>query len=188
MSSAADAAPQPGDGGLTAVEMARAVRAREVSPVEIVAAAIERAQADRCNSFLTVCAEAAIEEARAAEALQMSDSMLPPLCGVPIGVKDLHETAGIRTTYGSVRFVSYVPTEDCVAVARLRRAGAIVIGKTNTPAFGLISETKNRLGPPCANPHDLTRTAGGSSGGSAAAVAAGTIKVSYPLGRSAINS
>jgi Asp-tRNA(Asn)/Glu-tRNA(Gln) amidotransferase A subunit family amidase len=160
----------------TVVEMAAAVRSREVSPRDLVAQALTRitASAD-LNAFLTVCDERATAEAAEAEARQVRGGDLPPLLGVPIGVKDLHETAGVRTTYGSVRFASNVPTEDCLLVARLRDAGAIVVGKTNTPAFGLSGETKNRLGPPCVNPADASRTTGGSSGGSAAAVAGGII-------------
>jgi Asp-tRNA(Asn)/Glu-tRNA(Gln) amidotransferase A subunit family amidase len=98
-----------------------------------------------------------------------------PLAGVPVGVKDLTETAGLVTTYGSTAYRSNVPGEDAVLVARLRAAGAIVVGKTNTPAFGMLGETKNRLGPDCRNPLAPTRTPGGSSGGSAAAVAAGLV-------------
>ena len=98
-----------------------------------------------------------------------------PLLGVPIGVKDLQETAGLRTTYGSLAFRDNVPAEDCIPVERLRAAGAVIVGKTNTPAFGLLGETKNRLGPEARNPCDRSLTTGGSSGGSAAAVAAGLI-------------
>jgi Asp-tRNA(Asn)/Glu-tRNA(Gln) amidotransferase A subunit family amidase len=161
--------------GPTVAEIARDVRSRAVSPVELVQDALSRAERDTTNSFLTLCGERALGEARVAEALQMRAEELPPLLGVPIGIKDLDETEGVRTTYGSLRFADHVPDEDCVAVARLRAAGAIVIGKTNTPAFGLLGETKNRLGPPCGNPHDPEYTAGGSSGGSAAAVAAGIV-------------
>jgi Asp-tRNA(Asn)/Glu-tRNA(Gln) amidotransferase A subunit family amidase len=101
-----------------------------------------------------------------------------PLDGVPVAIKDLQDTAGVRTTYGSVLYADQVPQEDAPAVARLRAAGMIVVGKTNTSAFGTLGETKNRLGGPTSNPHDLSRTAGGSSGGSAAALAAGVV----PLG------
>jgi len=98
-----------------------------------------------------------------------------PLLGVPVAVKDLQETAGLRTTYGSLTYRDNVPAEDCPAVARLRAAGAVIVGKTNTPAFGLLGETKNRLGPDARNPCNPSLTTGGSSGGSAAAVAAGLV-------------
>jgi Asp-tRNA(Asn)/Glu-tRNA(Gln) amidotransferase A subunit family amidase len=160
----------------TVTDMVGAIRSREVSPRELVDQALTRIAAGaKLNAFLTLCGERAMEEAKQAETLQLREADLPPLLGVPIGVKDLHETAAVRTTYGSVRFASHVPSEDCLLVGRLRRAGAIVVGKTNTPAFGLSGETKNRLGPPCVNPFDTNRTVGGSSGGSAAAVAAGMI-------------
>jgi len=148
--------------------------AGETTSVELVEASLRRiAQTRDLNAFLTVCTDRALEEARAVDAT-------PPerrgvLAGIPLGVKDLHETAGVRTTYGSLRYAENVPIQDCSVVERLRGAGAVVVGKTNTPAFGLISETKNRLAPPCANPHDPTRTSGGSSGGSAVAVAVGAV-------------
>jgi aspartyl-tRNA(Asn)/glutamyl-tRNA(Gln) amidotransferase subunit A len=160
----------------TVLDMVAAVRSGEASPVELVDQALERiANGDRFEAFLTVSAERARADAKKAEEIQLRGGVLPPLLGVPIAVKDLHETAGIRTTYGSLRYEVNVPVEDCVVVERLRRAGAIVVGKTNVPAFGLLSETKNRLGPPCSNPYDTSRTSGGSSGGSAVAVATGMV-------------
>jgi aspartyl-tRNA(Asn)/glutamyl-tRNA(Gln) amidotransferase subunit A len=163
----------------TVLDMVAAVRSGEASPVELVDQALNRiTNGDRFEAFLTVSADRARVAAKEAEEIQSRGGVLPPLLGVPIAVKDLQETAGIRTTYGSLRYEANVPTEDCVVVERLRRAGAIVVGKTNVPAFGLLSETKNRLGPPCSNPYDTLRTAGGSSGGSAVAVAtAGSINV-----------
>lgn len=159
----------------TVVEMAQAVARREVSARELVEASLQRIdETAELNAFLTLCPERALEEANHID----NDSAVHAggvLRGVPIAVKDLHETEGVRTTYGSLRFADHVPDRDCAAVARLRAAGAIVVGKTNTPAFGLISETKNRLCPPCANPYAPNRTAGGSSGGSAVAVAVGAV-------------
>jgi Asp-tRNA(Asn)/Glu-tRNA(Gln) amidotransferase A subunit family amidase len=155
--------------------MVRGIREHRYSPVELVERALALAEADSHHAFLTLCAERARDEARAAEREQLRGGELPPLLGVPIAVKDLHETAGVRTTYGSLAYADHVPDEDCVLVRRLRAAGAIVIGKTNTPAYGLLGETKNRLGPPCCNPHEPERTSGGSSGGSAAAVAEGIV-------------
>ena len=158
----------------TLTEMSQAVAHREVSARELVMASLERiGDTAELNAFLTVCAERALDEA---DQIDNHDAHAGGvLRGVPIAVKDLHDTEGVRTTYGSVRFADNVPDRDCAVVARLRAAGAIVVGKTNTPAFGLISETKNRLGPPCANPYDPSRTAGGSSGGSAVAVAVGAV-------------
>ncbi|NNN09139.1 MAG: amidase [Acidimicrobiaceae bacterium] len=159
----------------TLKQMVEAVARRDVSARELVMASLRCIEeTDHLNAFLTVCAERALEEGTRLD----ND---PSLCvggllrGVPIAVKDLHETQGVRTTFGSVRFAENVPAHDCAVVARLRAAGAIVMGKTNTPAFGLISETKNRLREPCANPFDPSRTAGGSSGGSAVAVAVGAV-------------
>ena len=155
--------------------MSRALARREVSARELVEASLRRIdETAGLNAFLTVCAERALDEANLID----NDSNVFAgglLRGVPIAVKDLHETEGVRTTYGSLRFAEHVPDADCAVVARLRSAGAIVIGKTNTPAFGLISETKNRLGPPCSNPFDPSLTSGGSSGGSAVAVALGAV-------------
>ena len=112
-------------------------------------------------------------EARRLDAGGASGSQ--PLRGLPIGIKDLQETAGLRTTYGSRRFQDNVPAVDCIGVERLRRAGAVVIGKTNTPMLGCLGETWNQLLPDCRNPWDLELTAGGSSGGSAAAIASGMV-------------
>lgn len=152
-----------------------ALARREVGAVELVERSLARIEAIApLNAFLTVVAERALDEARRHDAAGPGGSR-GALAGVPIAVKDLEDTAGVRTTYGSVRFADHVPDVDSAVVARLRAAGAIVVGKTNTPAFGLISETKNRLAPPCANPHDPARTAGGSSGGSAVAVATGAV-------------
>ncbi|HVA85504.1 MAG TPA: amidase [Candidatus Saccharimonadales bacterium] len=159
----------------TAVGMATAVARGEISARELVEASLSRIDETMdLNAFLTLCPERALEEANRIDNAGASGAF-GVLSGVPIAVKDLHETQGVRTTYGSLRFSDHVPDRDCAVVARLRAAGAIVVGKTNTPAFGLISETKNRLGPPCANPFDRLRTSGGSSGGSAVAVAVGAV-------------
>ena len=143
---------------------------REV--VTATLAAIEREA--ELGAFLTLDPDGALAAADAADR-RLAAGESGPLLGVPIGVKDLQETAGLRTTYGSLAFRDNVPEEDCIAVARLRAAGAVIVGKTNTPAFGLLGETKNRLGPDTRNPCDRSLTTGGSSGGSAAAVAAGLL-------------
>jgi Asp-tRNA(Asn)/Glu-tRNA(Gln) amidotransferase A subunit family amidase len=159
----------------SAGELAARIRRRELSPVELVDATLARIAElnPRLRAFLTVCASQAREEARAAEHAQSRGEELGPLHGVPFSVKDLEWTAGVRTTYGSKRFEENVPAEDSTGVARLRAAGAILIGKTNTPEFGLLGEVRNLLGEDGRNPWDASRTCGGSSGGAAAAVAAG---------------
>ena len=163
----------------TATALAAQVRAGEVSAEEALEAALARIEErdDRIGAFLTVAAESARREAAAADRAVRDGAELGPLHGVPVAIKDLEWTAGIRTTYGSRAFEAFVPREDAIGVARLRAAGAIVIGKTNTPEFGLIGETRNLLGPETRNPWDLERTVGGSSGGSAAAVAAGMVPI-----------
>jgi aspartyl-tRNA(Asn)/glutamyl-tRNA(Gln) amidotransferase subunit A len=160
---------------LSARDLAAAVRARRLSPVEIVDAVLARIAAlnPRLNAYCTLAAEAARQAARAAEAALLAGEPLGPLHGVPVSIKDLIFTRGLRTTRGSLVFADLVPTEDSPAVERLRRAGAIVLGKTNTPEFGWKGVTDNRVFGPTRNPWDPGRTPGGSSGGSAAAVAAG---------------
>jgi Asp-tRNA(Asn)/Glu-tRNA(Gln) amidotransferase A subunit family amidase len=160
---------------MSLVALSEALAARRLSSREATLATL--AAIDRTSglgAFLTVDAEGALTAADAADR-RIAAGDRTPLLGVPVGVKDLQETAGLRTTYGALRFREHVPEADCIAVARLREAGAVIVGKTNTPAFGLLGETKNRLGPETRNPADPTLTTGGSSGGSAAAVAAGLV-------------
>jgi aspartyl-tRNA(Asn)/glutamyl-tRNA(Gln) amidotransferase subunit A len=158
-----------------AAELARLIASRVLSPVELVdgvLARIERAQ-PALNAFITVTAETARSAARAAEAAVMRGDPLGALFGVPFSVKDLVNTAGVRTTFGSVALADNVPGADSVAVARLKRAGAILIGKTTTPEFGHKPFTEAPLFGRTANAWDQSRTSGGSSGGAAVAVAAG---------------
>ena len=159
----------------SASDLAALIARRAVSPVEIVEDVLRRIEASQptLNAFITVCAEAARAAARAAEAAVMRGEALGPLCGVPFAVKDLVNTAGVRTTFGSVVLAGNVPETDSPAVARLKRAGAILVGKTTTPEFGHKCFTDAPLFGRTANPWDLARTCGGSSGGAAAAVAAG---------------
>ena len=162
---------------LPARELARLVRESEVSPVEILEAhlaASERAN-PKVNAIVTLAAEQAREAARAAEAAVMRGAALGPLHGVPVGIKDITPTAGIRTTWGSTLFADHVPAEDAEVVRRIKRAGAIVIGKTNTPEFAAGGNTVNRVFGATRNPWDLQRSASGSTGGGAAALAAGMI-------------
>jgi amidase len=120
-------------------------------------------------------AEMAAEAAAKADEMQARDGKLGPLHGLPIAHKDLFETRGIRTTFGSPLFKDYVPTEDDLIVERMRHAGAIIVGKTNTPEFGAGSQTFNRVFGATFNPYDLTKTCGGSSGGAAVALACGMV-------------
>jgi amidase len=160
-----------------AVELARLIRARELSAAELLSAVLARiTEANPAvNAIVTLAAGQAAAAARGLDAQAARGSFAGPLHGLPIAVKDLAETAGIRTTFGSPLFASYVPDFDAPHVARLKQAGAVVIGKTNTPEFGAGSQTFNRVFGPTRNPYDTQLTPGGSSGGAAAAVAAGLI-------------
>ncbi|MBE0480024.1 MAG: amidase [Dehalococcoidia bacterium] len=158
-----------------AVELAGDVRTRRVSPLEVVRHVLDRIERLNpvINAYVTVCAESALAEATKAEEAVMRKREIGPLHGIPVSFKDLIHTAGIRTTLGSRLFADLVPGEDAVLVARLKQAGAIVLGKTNTPEFGYKPLTENPLFGITRNPWNLDRTPGGSSGGAAAAVAAG---------------
>jgi amidase len=164
---------------LTALEQAAAVRSREVSPIELVEHALRRVEAldAGLGAFLTVTPERALAGARRAERRLREGGELPPLLGVPTAVKDLNNTAGVRTTFGSTVLADNVPTVDDAVVTRLAEAGTISIGKTNTPEFGFPCYTDNALVGPARCPWDPGRLAGGSSGGAAVAVAAGMLPV-----------
>jgi aspartyl-tRNA(Asn)/glutamyl-tRNA(Gln) amidotransferase subunit A len=158
-----------------ALTLAQQIRTKQVSPVAVVDAVLQRIEAlqPTVNAFITVTAEAARDAARRAEAAVMAGDRLGPFHGVPFSVKDLLFTRGVRTTMGSRIFADQVPAEDAVPVRRLREAGAILIGKTATPEFGHKPLTDSPLFGATRNPWDLSRTAGGSSGGAAAAVVTG---------------
>ena len=158
-----------------AVDLIDALKRRELSAVEAVSAALDRIERlnGTCNAFLTVCRDEALTAAKQADAAAQAGDDLGPLHGLPVSVKDLLYTAGVRTSGGSLLYEQFVPDRDAPVVARLKAAGAIVLGKTNTPEFGVIPTTENRLGPPCRNPWDSERTTGGSSGGAGAAAALG---------------
>jgi len=156
-----------------ATELARLIRTGEVSPVEVITAHLYRV-ADvnpRINALVQVAPDAR-DRARAAEAAVARGDELGPLHGVPFTVKDNMETAGVATTLGVPERAGVVPRHDATAVARMRAAGAILLGKTNCPPWGGGIETDNDLYGRTNNPHDPTRTAGGSSGGEAAIIAA----------------
>jgi aspartyl-tRNA(Asn)/glutamyl-tRNA(Gln) amidotransferase subunit A len=160
---------------MSALELSQRIRARQVSPREVVAAVL--AQIDRVNpAILAVCTrmdQQARQQAEQAEAAVMRGDPLGPLHGVPITVKDLHYTAGVRTTLGSKLYEHFVPSFDHPIVQRLKRAGAILIGKTNTSEFGLIPLAMNSIFGESINPWSPEHNTGGSSGGAAAAVACG---------------
>ncbi|MFN8037460.1 MAG: amidase [Acidimicrobiia bacterium] len=163
-----------------ALEQARMVRDGEVSPVELVELYLERI--DRLNpalgAYLTVASEFARDAAVRAEQTRRGDGTDAPFHGVPISVKDLNDTAGIRTTAGTAGWADRVPEHDDEVVARIRRAGFVILGKTNTPEFGPLNVSETLAYPPGRNPWDPSRSCGGSSGGAAAALAAGLCPVS----------
>jgi len=160
---------------MEAVELAGRVREGELSPVEVVDAVLERMEAlePRLHAFCTPTPELAREEAKRMEEKIASDEEAGPLAGVPVGIKDLHAAKGIRMTMGSRAYEDFVPDEDDVAVERLKGAGAIVLGKTNVPEFGYSGASDNPIFESTTNPWDTNLTSGGSSAGSAAAVATG---------------
>ena len=159
---------------LSAVALSAAIRARKISPVEAVDAAFARIEEKkRLNAFMAVCAARARGEAKAAEAAVMRGDLLPALHGVPFSAKDLINTEGVATTQGSALFADVIPKADAVSVARMRKAGAILIGKTTTPEFGHKPFTEGPFFGRTLNPLDESRTCGGSSGGAAVAVATG---------------
>ena len=163
----------------SAAELAGLIRGRAVSPVEVMRTTLERIERSQpvLNAFITIGADAAMAAAHEAEAAVMRGVSLGPLHGVPVAVKDLIPTADLRTTWGSQIFKDHVPEHDAVAVARLRQAGAIVVGKTTTPEFGQQCLTQAPLFGRTRNAWRADRSSGGSSGGSAVAVAAGLVPI-----------
>src|SRR5688500_10155686 len=161
---------------LPATTLARVIGKKQVSPVEVVNAVLARIDKvnPALNAFVTLADEQARRDARAAErALTKRGATLGPLHGVPFAVKDLVITKGVRTTFGTPIYRDNIPTEDAPIVARLKAAGGIMLGKTNTPTMGWIGATHNLLFGVTRNPWSLDRTPGGSSGGASAAAAAG---------------
>lgn len=168
---------------MTATELAAHIRARALSCREVMAAHLDRIERvnPKVNAIVTLLPEQALAAADAADEALASGSAPPPeeapLFGLPVAHKDLNETRGVRTTYGSPIFADYVPAFDCLTVERLRRAGAIAVGKTNTPEFGAGSQTFNPVFGATRNPYDLSKTCGGSSGGAAVALACGMVPI-----------
>ena len=164
---------------MSALEMARLIRTKQLSAREALAEhlrQIERVN-PKVNAIVTLVPEMAAAAALHADEMQARGEKLGPLHGLPVAHKDLMETRGIRTTFGSPLYKDYIPTEDDLVVERIRRAGAIIIGKTNTPEFGAGSQTFNQVFGATRNPYDLTKTCGGSSGGAAVALACGLAPV-----------
>ena len=161
----------------SALEVARLIRRRDISPLEVIDSTLS--SLDRLNpnlnALVAVRREEAIAEARTLHKRLESGDDPGILAGVPIGVKDVEDVAGLPTTYGSVPFSENLARQDSVHVERLRAAGAVVIGKTNTPEFASTGFTRNLLFDVTRNPWDPALTPGGSSGGSAAAVVAGIV-------------
>ncbi len=162
---------------LDAVALAGKVKSGEVSPVEVVEAAIARIEL--LDPVLNAVCTPAFEQAREA-ARQLEDRLgngedVGPLAGVPVGVKDVIQTKGIRTTFASPLFRDFIPAQESISVDRLKQAGAIIIGKTNTPEFAAGASTYNELFGATRNPWDISRSPGGSTGGGASALAAGMI-------------
>jgi amidase len=164
---------------LSAVEMVQLIRAKKLSAREALAAHLKQIERvnPKVNAIVTLVPELAAQAAARADEMQAKNQTLGPLHGLPVAHKDLVETKGIRTTFGSLLFKDYVPAEDDSIVERLRRAGAITIGKTNTPEFGAGSQTFNKVFGATKNPYDVTKTCGGSSGGAAVALACGMVPV-----------
>src|SRR6266699_6681971 len=163
---------------LRAVDILNLIRKKKLSAREVMQAHLK--QINRLNPKVNAIVTLVPEERLMAQAAAADDALskgnwLGPLHGLPVGVKDLHETGGIRTTYGSPLHRDFIPDFDCRVVQREKNAGAIVIGKTNVPEFGLGSQTFNPVFGPTRNPYDVTKTCGGSTGGGSVALACGMV-------------
>ena len=164
---------------LPATELARRIRKKDLSVRDVMAAhlaQIERLN-PKLNALVTLVPEQAMKQAKEADEALAKNKEVGPLHGLPVGHKDLFPTQGIRTTFGSPVFKDFVPDHDALIVERLKKAGAITVGKTNTPEFGAGSQTYNEVFGETPNPYDLTKTCGGSSGGAAVALATGMLPI-----------
>jgi amidase len=163
---------------MDATALVELLRTKKVSSVEVMKAHLGQIARvnSKVNAIVTLVDEPQLlAEAQAADDALAKGNWLGPLHGLPIGVKDLHATKGIRTTWGSPLHKDFIPNADCLLVEREKKAGGIVIGKTNVPEFGLGSQTFNPVFGPTRNPYDLTKTCGGSTGGGAVALACGMV-------------
>ena len=158
---------------LTATELSQKIRSGEISAVETMEAHLAQIEKvnPQVNAIVTLVPELALEQARKADEKLAQGGKLGPLHGLPVAHKDLVPTKGIRTTFGSPIFQDFVPEQDALLVERIRNAGGISLGKTNTPEFGAGSQTFNKVFGATKNPYDLSKTCGGSSGGAAVSVA-----------------
>ena len=164
---------------LTAVDLAARIRRKQVSARDVMAAHIARIERvnPKINAIVTLVADRAMADAKKADEWQARGGALGPLHGLPVAHKDLVSTAGIRTTYGSPMYKDFVPTTDALIVKRIRAAGAITLGKTNTPEWGAGSNTFNRVFGATVNPYNTAKTVGGSSGGAAASLRCGMVPI-----------
>jgi amidase len=164
---------------LSAVEMARLIRSKQLSAREVLSAHLQRIERinPKVNAIVTLAADQAMDQARQADEALASGKKVGPLHGLPIAIKDLQPTKGIRTTFGSRIYKDFIPEADSLLVERTKDAGAIVIGKTNTPEFGAGSQTFNQVFGVTLNPYDTTKTCGGSSGGGAVALACSMLPI-----------
>ncbi len=164
---------------LTASDLVQKIKAREISAVEVLQAHLEQIERvnPHVNAIVTLLPDRAEQAARAIDEQLGRGEDPGPLCGLPVAHKDLVVTKGIRTTFGSPIYQDFIPDEDALIVERLRDAGAVTIGKTNTPEFGAGSQTFNKVFGETHNPYDLTKTCGGSSGGAAVSLACGMLPI-----------
>ena len=159
---------------LTIDAVRSAIQERRTTALALAEAHYARIQKDdeQIGAYLTLCKERALEQADRIDRMAAEGNPLPPLAGVPVGIKDVMSTSGVRTTAGSKILGNYIPPYDCTAVARMEAAGAVILGKTNCDEFAMGSSNENSAFRPVRNPRDRTRVPGASLGGSAAAVAA----------------
>ena len=164
---------------LSAVELAARIRKRDVSARDVMTAHLARIERvnPKVNAVVTLVAERALADAARADEALTRKGPIGPLHGLPVAHKDLVDTAGIRTTRGSPFYRDYVPAKDALIVTRIRAAGAVTLGKTNTPEFGAGSQTFNTVFGATRNPYDVSKTCGGSSGGAAVALACGMVPI-----------
>ncbi|MCZ6875131.1 MAG: amidase [bacterium] len=164
---------------LNATAQAELIASRQISAVELMTAHLDQIERvnPKVNAICTLVAEPALQAAEQADLRQARGEAIGPLHGLPVGIKDLVDTQGIRTTYGSPIYANHVPEQDALVVTRYKQAGAIVLGKTNTPEFGAGSQTFNPVFGATCNPYDLHKTCGGSSGGAGVALACGMLPI-----------
>ena len=158
---------------LSAIEARRLIGMRKLSPVELLESCLRRIEKTNphINAIVALDEKRAIAAAKTAEEAVHRGEALGILHGLPVGIKDLQATKGLRTTWGSLLFENHIPTDDAAYVAQVRAAGGIILAKTNTPEFGAGANTTNRVYGPTGNPFNPSMTCGGSSGGSAVALA-----------------